>query len=280
MLTYKDLIKNSKRKLDNPDLARLFLLEILREEGKDLYQEYEEAASQDIETRFYKGLERLMKGEPIDYVLGYRWFYDSKIFVDETVLIPRSETEELVNNILMDVDEYFDQPSIVDVATGSGAIAIALAKDLNLELDASDLSHEALKLARKNAIENKVKVNFYEGDMLDPIIELNKKYDILVCNPPYIKEVEDVDHAVLDFEPHMALFGGDDGLYFYRKVFEKAHYVLKEQSMMAFEIGFDIGEALVKLAREFFPESKVQLKQDIHGLDRMLFIYQGINHRD
>ena len=280
MLTYKDLIKNSKEKLENPDSSRYFLLELLREEGLDLYREYEEVASQEIETRFYKGLDRLIKGEPVDYVLGYRWFYDSKIYVDESVLIPRSETEELVNNILIDVDEYFEKPEIVDVATGSGAIAISLAKDLDLEVDASDLSKEALVIAKKNALANDVKVNFFEGDMLEPIINLNKKYDILVCNPPYIKEIEDVDHAVLDFEPHMALFGGDDGLYFYRKVFEKAHLVLKERSMMAFEIGFDIGEALVELAQTSFPDSKVELKQDIHGLDRMLFIYQGINRQD
>ena len=280
MLTYKDLIKNSQRKLENPDLARYFLLELLRDDGRDLYQEYEELVSPDIEKCFFKGLERLINGEPVDYVLGYRWFYDSKIYVDESVLIPRSETEELVNNILMDVDEYFINPKIVDVATGSGAIAISLAKDLNLEVDASDLSHEALVLAKKNANENKVKVNFYEGDMLEPIIELNKKYDILVCNPPYIKEIEDVDSAVLDFEPHMALFGGNDGLYFYRKVFEKACHILEAKSMMAFEIGFDIGDALVKLASECFPEAKIELKQDIHGLDRMLFIYQGINQQD
>lgn len=280
MLTYKDLIKNSKDKLENPDSSRYFLLELLREEGLDLYREYEEVASKDIETRFYKGLDRLIKGEPVDYVLGYRWFYDSKIYVDESVLIPRSETEELVNNILIDVDEHFKKPEIVDVATGSGAIAISLAKDLDLEVDASDLSKEALVIATRNAKENDVQVNFYEGDMLEPIIDLNKKYDILVCNPPYIKEIEDVDHAVLDFEPHMALFGGDDGLYFYRKVFEKAHLVLKERNMMAFEIGFDIGGALVELAKASFPKSKVELKQDIHGLDRMLFIYQGINQQD
>lgn len=280
MLTYRDLIKNSQRKLENPDLARYFLLELLRDEGRDLYREYEELVSPDIEKLFFEGLERLIKSEPVDYILGYRWFYDSKIYVDESVLIPRSETEELVNNILMDVDEYFFEPKIVDVATGSGAIAISLAKDLNLEVDASDLSHEALVLAKKNAIVNEVEVNFYEGDMLEPIIELNKKYDILVCNPPYIKEIEDVDKAVLDFEPHMALFGGDDGLYFYRKVFEKAQHVLELKNMMAFEIGFDIGDALVKLATEYFPEAKIELKQDIHGLDRMLFIYQGINHQD
>ena len=280
MLTYRDLIKNSQRKLENPDLARYFLLELLRDEGKDLYQEYEELVSTEIESRFFEGLDRLIKGEPVDYVLGYRWFYDSKIYVDSSVLIPRSETEELVNNILIDIDEYFENPSIVDVATGSGAIAISLAKDLNIEVDASDLSHEALVLAKKNALVNDVKVNFYEGDMLEPIIELNKKYDVLVCNPPYIKEVEDVDTAVLDFEPHMALFGGDDGLFFYRKVFEKAHLVLNEQSMMAFEIGFDIGASLVELATKNFPEAKVELKQDIHGLDRMLFVYQGINHKD
>lgn len=280
MLTYKDLIKNAKRKLEEPDLARLFLLELLREKNIDLYQVFDEFPSKEIEKAFYEGLNRLIKDEPIDHVLGYSCFYGCKILVDKNVLIPRSETEELVGHVLKDVSKYFIDPKIVDVATGSGAIAIALANELSLEVDASDLSDDALGVAKKNALLNDVKVNFYKGDMLEPIIVLNNRYDVLVCNPPYIKKISDVDKSVLDYEPHMALFGGEEGLEFYRKVFEKSHRVLNESSLMAFEIGFDIGEALVSMAFKYFPEANIELKQDIHGLDRMLFIYQGINHKD
>ncbi len=281
MITYRELIKKAEDKLNNPDLARVFMLELLRDKGLDLYLLHNEFVDEEIEAVYLAGLDRLNNEEPLAYVLGFQWFYDSKIMVNENVLIPRPETEELVNNVLMDIDDYFTNDiEIVDVATGSGAIAISLAKDLDLSVDASDISEEALLVASKNAELNGVKVNFYQGDMLDPILDLNKKYDVLLCNPPYIKEIEDVQTSVLDFEPHIALFGGNDGLYFYRKVFEKAHLVLKERSLMAFEIGFDIGEALLELGKSYFPEAKIELKQDINGLDRMLFIYRGINHRD
>lgn len=281
MITYRELIKKAEDKLNNPDLARVFMLELLRDKGLDLYLLHNEFVDEEIEAVYLAGLDRLNNEEPLAYVLGFQWFYDSKIMVNENVLIPRPETEELVNNVLMDIDDYFTNDiEIVDVATGSGAIAISLAKDLDLSVDASDISEEALLVASKNAELNGVKVNFYQGDMLDPILDLNKKYDVLLCNPPYIKEIEDVQTSVLDFEPHIALFGGNDGLYFYRKVFEKAHLVLKERSLIAFEIGFDIGEALLELGKSYFPEAKIELKQDINGLDRMLFIYRGINHRD
>ncbi|CAM3710206.1 peptide chain release factor N(5)-glutamine methyltransferase [Erysipelothrix urinaevulpis] len=275
-MTYKELIQATERNAKNPDLIRVLLLEMLRERNLDLYLELENEVDEAIIDQFNDNFKRLENNEPLAYVLGYQWFYDSRFLVNENVLIPRPETEELVNNILMDIDEYFEEVEIVDVATGSGAIAVSLAKDLGVAVDASDISQEALNVAKENAELNQADVSFYQGDMLEPIINLNKKYDVLVCNPPYIKEVEDVQTSVLDFEPHVALFGGDDGLYFYRKVFDKASLVLKPRSMMAFEIGFDIGDALVELAQQQFPNATVVLKQDINNLDRMLFVYQGI----
>lgn len=276
-MTYKELIRETEAIAKNPDLIRVLLLEMLREKNLDLYLELENEADEEIIEKFKDNFSRLENNEPLAYVLGYQWFYDSRFIVNENVLIPRPETEELVNNILMDIDEYFEDVEIVDVATGSGAIAVSLAKDLGVHVDASDISQEALNVAKENAVLNNADVSFYQGDMLEPIIELNKQYDVLVCNPPYIKEIEDVQTSVLDFEPHVALFGGNDGLYFYRKVFDKAARVLKPKSMMAFEIGFDIGDALVELAKEQFPHATVILKQDINNLDRMLFVYQGIN---
>ena len=206
MITYRELIKKAEDKLNNPDLARVFMLELLRDKGLDLYLLHNEFVDEEIAAVYLAGLDRLNNEEPLAYVLGFQWFYDSKIMVNENVLIPRPETEELVNNVLMDIDDYFTNDiEIVDVATGSGAIAISLAKDLDLSVDASDISEEALLVASKNAELNGVKVNFYQGDMLDPILDLNKKYDVLLCNPPYIKEIEDVQTSVLDFEPHIAL---------------------------------------------------------------------------
>ncbi len=105
------------------------------------------------------------------------------------------------------------------------------------------------------------------------LVNNNVKVDVLICNPPYIKNTEHIATSVLEFEPHVALFGGDDGLYFYRKVFDRAQEVVKEKGMLAFEIGFDIGEAVVTLAKKTYPQAEVVLKQDINGLDRMVFVY-------
>ena len=272
MIRYRDLIKEADKKLDDPNLGRLFMVEIMREKGLDLFALYDDAVDEEIEIEFSAGVQELLSGKPLAYVLGYHWFYGYRIKVNEHTLIPRSETEELVANILAYVDDHFEKPKIVDVATGSGAIAIALSKELNLSVDASDISDSALSLAKESANINEAKVNFYQGDMLSPIIELEKKYDVLVCNPPYIKEVEDVDPSVLDFEPHIALFGGEDGLYFYRQVFEKAQLVLNNKYLMAFEIGYDLKDSIMKLAKMYFPNANVEVKQDISGLDRMLFI--------
>lgn len=274
MISYKQLIKEADKKLDDPNLGRLFMVEIMREKGLDLFALHDEEADDEIAAYFKRGVEQLAKGKPLAYVLGYHWFYGYRIKVNENTLIPRSETEELVANILTYVDDHFVSPRIVDVATGSGAIAIALAKELDLSVDASDISEDALKQATYSAEDNNALVSFYQGDMLEPIIALNKKYDVLVCNPPYIKEIEDVDPSVLDYEPHIALFGGEDGLYFYRKVFEKAHLVLNDKYLMAFEIGYDLGESIVTLAKEYFPKATVEIKKDISNLDRMLFVYE------
>ena len=157
------------------------------------------------------------------------------------------------------------------MACGSGAIGLALSLELNLPVVSTDISKEALEVAQKNNAALGAQLTILEGDMLEPLGDT--KYDVIVCNPPYIKNTEHIQSAVLENEPHIALFGGDDGLYFYKKVFDGAHRVLNEKGMLAFEIGFDIGDALVSLATMQFPDARVVLKQDMNGLDRMLFIY-------
>ena len=228
-----------------------------------------------VEKRFIDGVEKLKENEPLNYVLGYSYFYGYKMIVNENVLIPRFETEELVGLVLSKYDEYFkgQKINLADVGTGSGAIAIALKKEeANLNVCASDISFDALKVARENAKNNDADITFYQGSMLDPLIENNVKLDILVSNPPYIKQDEVLDPSVKDYEPHVALFGGDDGLMFYRMIFENAHKVLKEKSMLFFEIGYDQRENLTALAHEYFKDAHIEVFKDINKKDRMLFI--------
>ncbi|MDE8255880.1 peptide chain release factor N(5)-glutamine methyltransferase [Erysipelothrix rhusiopathiae] len=283
-MTYKDLVNEGTEILDKANIytgfARVLMLELLRDKDLDMFAIYNEEVEAVFTNEYRNKINQLTADEPLGYVLGYEWFYGYKLFVNEGVLIPRSETEELVGHLLSDIDAHFDTPVIADVACGSGAIGIALAKELNLKVYASDISEEALEVARRNADYNQADMEIMQGDMLEPLIEKNIKLDVLACNPPYIKNTEHIQTSVLNNEPHVALFGGEDGLFFYRKVFEKAHLVLNDKAVMAFEIGFDIGEAVVALAQEFFSDAKIVLRQDINGLDRMVFVYKGINHED
>ncbi|MDD6498217.1 MAG: peptide chain release factor N(5)-glutamine methyltransferase [Solobacterium sp.] len=274
MTSYNDLLYRYKKELDLNTL-RAFLFELCNDENINLYLEKDNEARKSIVDKYESGVKRLIEGEPLNYVLGYSYFYGYRLKVDEAVLIPRFETEELVGRVLSGYDEYFKDQKIdlADVGTGSGAIAIALKKEEdNLNVYASDISKEALEVAVLNAHNNQADIRFFEGSMLKPLIENNIKLDILVSNPPYIRNDEVVEHSVRDYEPNVALFGGDDGLKFYRMIFEDAHKVLKERSMMFFEMGYDQKENLTALAREFFPSADINVYKDINNKDRMLVI--------
>ncbi len=275
MSSYNDLLNEYKKVFNDKETLRAFLFELCNEYDIDLYMEKDNEADERVKKRFIEGVDKLVKNEPLNYVLGYSYFYGYKMIVNENVLIPRFETEELVGLVLSKYDEYFkgQKINLADVGTGSGAIAIALKKEeANLNVCASDISLDALKVARENAKNNDADVTFYQGSMLDPLIENNIKLDILVSNPPYIKQDEVLDPSVKDYEPHVALFGGDDGLKFYRMIFENAHKVLKDKSMMFFEIGYDQKENLSALASSYFKDAHIEVFKDINKKDRMLFI--------
>ena len=275
MSSYNDLLNEYKKVFNDKETLRAFLFELCNEYGIDLYMEKDNKADVRVQKRFIDGVEKLKENEPLNYVLGYSYFYGYKMVVNENVLIPRFETEELVGLVLSKYDEYFkgQRVNLADVGTGSGAIAIALKKEeSNLNVCASDISFDALNVAKQNAKNNGADITFYQGSMLEPLIENNIKLDILVSNPPYIKQDEVLDPSVKDYEPHVALFGGDDGLKFYRMIFENAHKVLKEKSMLFFEIGYDQRENLTALASEYFKNAHIEVFKDINKKDRMLFI--------
>ncbi len=275
MSTYNDLLNEYKKVFNDKETLRAFLFELCNEYDIDLYMEKDMQADKRVEERFIDGVNKLKENEPLNYVLGYSYFYGYKMIVNKNVLIPRFETEELVGLVLSKYDEYFKgkKVTLADVGTGSGAIAIALKKEEdNFEVYASDISADALKVAKENASNNNADIKFYEGSMLDPIVENNIKLDILVSNPPYIKQDEVLDPSVKDYEPHVALFGGNDGLKFYRMIFEKAHLVMKDNGLLFFEMGYDQKENLSALAREYFPNADINVYKDINKKDRMLFI--------
>ena len=283
MASYRQVLREAKERLyaagQGEQAAQLLMLELANLEAHNLYMEYDEEVPQDLLVAFEAGIRRMEQGEPLGHVLGFEWFYGYRFKVNPDVLIPRPETEELVANILAAYDECFDgqDVDVIDVGTGSGAIAIALRKEeAHLQVTASDISEQAVAVARKNAADNAADVAFLTGDMLEPFIEAGIRCDILVSNPPYIPVHEQMEHSVVDFEPHVALFGGEDGLKFYREIFANAHRVIKEKAILAFEMGYDQGERLRALAKEHFPDARVEIIKDLSGKNRMLFVYHNL----
>ena len=285
MPSFRELIHEFLPQLEENQIpsetAQVFLLELSQKESYDLYLHYEEEAPEELVKQYREGMARILKQEPMQYVLGYSWFYGYRFKVNENVLIPRPETEELVANILADLDEYFadqDRIDAVDIGTGSGAIALSLAKEEpKVHITATDISAGAVEVAKENARSLEVNADFLVGDMAQPVIDAGLKVDLLICNPPYIPQEEELEASVVDYEPHVALFGGEDGLKFYRQVFEAAPKVLKEKAMMAFEIGWNQKEALLAEVKKYFGDVRAEVVKDINGKDRMLFVYFNID---
>lgn len=281
MATYKQVLREAQKRMVEQDMgdqaAQLYLLELANMEAHDLYMEMEEEMPQELAQRYEEGIQRMLKGEPLGHVLGFEWFYGYQFHVNENVLIPRPETEELVANILAGYDEYFaeqEDVTAVDIGTGSGAIAIALKKEEPaMNIMGTDISEAAIQVANRNAQDNEVLIPFMVGDMLEPLIDRNLKVDILISNPPYIPSQEEMEASVVDYEPHVALFGGEDGLKFYRIIFENCRKVLKDKAMMAFEMGWNQKAAMEALMQEYFPNDRYEIIKDMSGKDRMLFVY-------
>lgn len=222
-------------------------------------------------------LERLQKEEPIQYILGKTEFYGLPFLVDKNTLIPRPETEELVEWILSEIQKIQGGNqktplAILDIGTGTGCIPITLAKNtVNTVITAIDISAAALRVAKKNAVLNSVPVNFIMLDILKTT-QLPQKYNLIVSNPPYVRELEKVEISanVLENEPHLALFvANKNPLVFYDKIADLAKQQLNENGMLFFEINQYLGKETVKMLEEKGFQN-IQLKKDLSGNDRML----------
>lgn len=278
-MTFNELVREYKQLCKTHEVPEetvlYYLVELCHKENINLYMVFDEEVPETLKKVYIEGMQRILKHEPMQHVLGYSWFYGYKFIVNSDVLIPRVETEELVAAILVKMDEQFpDKKRVVaDIGTGSGALAITLKKEESeLLVYASDISEEALVVAKENASLNECDITFFKGDMLQPFIERNIQLDVLVCNPPYIPSNEVLEDFVYDHEPHVALFGGEDGLKFYREIFENCHKVLKPNSFMAFEIGYQQKQALTALLKQYLPNATVTFEKDMNQKDRMLFV--------
>ena len=263
-----------RRQGKEESLARFLLMYILDESPHLFSNNLSEQISKEIEDKYFSLIEKHIKEDvPLSHLVGFEYFYDRKFKVTKDVLSPRMETEELIYKVI----EYVkannkNNLKILDLCTGSGIIAITLKKELDqisIDVVASDISEEAIEVAKENAQYHDTDVRFIQSDIFNTI---DDKFDIIVSNPPYIDRKDEVTmkENVLNYDPHLALFAEEEGMYFYRKIIEQAKDYLKENGVMFFEIGYDQKDKIIKLSKK--NGYLAQVYKDINNRDRMAFL--------
>lgn len=277
----KDILKSgieylNQNNIDDASLkARILLSNILDKSKEYLIIHGDEEISDKVNKLYIEKIERLKSHEPIQYIINNQEFMGFDFYVDENVLIPQPDTEILVEEVLSIIKDKETENktiNILDLCTGSGAIAISLSKILNSEkilIYGSDISENALKIAEKNAIDNGIKAVFLKSNIFENINE-NYKFDIIVSNPPYIETetIKELSDEVKK-EPHIALDGGEDGLYFYKEIIKKAKKYLNSSGYLAFEIGYNQKKQVEKLLDES-GYNNIYSKKDLSGNDRVV----------
>ena len=263
-----------RRQGKEESLARFLLMYMMDENSQQFTNNISEQLSKEKEELYFSLIDKhIEENMPLSHLAAFEYFYDRKFKVTKDVLSPRMETEELIYKVI----EYIksinkNNIKILDLCTGSGIIGITLRKELeskSLEVVASDISEEALKVAKENAIMNEAEVKFIQSDIFENI---NEKFDIIVSNPPYIAYSDKItmEDNVLNYDPHLALFAEEDGMYFYREIIENSKEYLNKDGMIFFEIGYDQREKILKLANE--NEFRAEVYKDINGRDRMAIL--------
>lgn len=259
-------------------VAELAMRHCLRVSRAHLLARLRDFLTEEQWQQFYNLIIAHGNGVPIQYLLGYEEFYGRKFSVNEHVLIPRPETEELIYQTLERMKRLFPSASsldVVDVGTGSGVIAITMKLERpDLAVTATDISPQALQVAQANARNLNADIHFVTGDLLEPFVKSGQTFDVILSNPPYIPvvEKEQLSTIVKDHEPALALFAGDDGLDAYRKLAQQLPAVLRIPGLVGFEIGHGQGEAVRSLLLQEIPEANVAIERDINGKERMVFL--------
>ena len=263
-----------RRQGKEESLARFLLMYMLDESPQLFSNSFSEQMSKENENKYFSLIEKHIKEDvPLSHLVGFEYFYDRKYKVTKDVLSPRMETEELMYKVI----EYVKASNknkfkILDLCTGSGIIAITLKKELeqvSVDVIASDISEEAIEVAKENAQSHDATIKFIKSDIFNNI---DNKFDIIVSNPPYIDRKDEVtmQDNVLKYDPHLALFAEEEGMYFYRKIIEQANDYLNENGVIFFEIGYDQKDKIIKLAD--LNGYSAEVYKDINGRDRMAFL--------
>ena len=270
-MTIDEALAYAKSKVHS-DHAKILLADILGINSLELLLHLEEQVEEEKLELFKKEVEALSQNKPLQYVIGSVNFYGNRFYINENVLIPRFETEELVENTIKKAKELFTEPvDIIDIGCGSGVIGLTLEKFLSTNsVDLIDISPEALEVTHKNCELFNSKANLIESDIFSNI---DKKYDIIISNPPYIKTNEEIEDIVKDNEPHIALYAGVDGLDIYKKIFKDIKSHMKDKCLIALEIGMDQANDIKSLVNQYLNNVEIEVKKDLQDRDRMVFIY-------
>lgn len=271
----RQIAKNKILEKDlDPSVINLLLEHVLGLSNQEILMKNILDLDEDKTSRFFSLLEEYLKNErPIQYILGYAYFYKRKFIVNKNVLIPRFETEELVYHALKIIKEN-DYKNIADIGSGSGNINITLKlENENLNVMGLDISKDALDVSKENAFNLNANINYYESDLLSYLINNDIKVDLIISNPPYI-DINDneVDDIVRNNEPSLALFASDNGLYNYKKIIDDSKKVLNKKGSILFEIGYTQGNILKEYALNKYQNIEVKIIKDIDKKDRILFI--------
>ncbi|MGM7634749.1 peptide chain release factor N(5)-glutamine methyltransferase [Bacillus sp. Hm123] len=258
--------------------GEILLQHVLKMSRSELLANLHLPLTEQQQEQWIEKVQKHAQGIPIQHMIGTEEFYGRSFRVNSDVLIPRPETEELVWHALNGIKQYFpkNEPlTMADIGTGSGIIAITMKLEQpDLTVYAVDLSEKALETAKANGESLQADVKWLHGDLLQPLIEAGIQVDMLLSNPPYIplSDKKELSTVVVDHEPHLALFGGEDGLDLYRRFCEQLPKVLKEKAIVGFEVGVGQGEAVQQLLQQAFPHASVRIEYDINGKDRMVFL--------
>ena len=268
----KGMIELKNENIEEPKLkSRLLMQSILNQTRQYVIVNDMEELEKNKEEQYFSAIKILKKGIPIEHITHQKEFMKLNFFVDKNVLIPRQDTEILVEEVIK-IAQKTNAKKILDLCTGSGAIAVSLAKYLpQSEITAIDISNDALKIAKKNAVSNNVEnqITFISSDMFTNLNE--EKFDIIVSNPPYIKTnvIDNLDIQVKN-EPHIALDGGKDGLYFYKKITNESYQYLKYKGFLCLEIGFDQKIDVIELIENTNNFDGTYSKKDLYDNDRII----------
>lgn len=271
IVTTIKMLLDSSQQISKKELEEI-ISHVIKVERSEIYFRLNDSISQSQLKQISYIIKRRESCEPLPYILGTVDFYHCEFIVDSSVLIPRPETEILVDLVVQEIQRYSEPLDVLDLCCGSGCIGISLKKAApQTNVYSSDVSSSGLQIAKKNALHNDVDIIFSKGDLLQPFV--NKKFDIIVCNPPYIsiREYQKLDRSVKDFEPKKALVGGEDGLLFYQRLSNELPSSLKSGSQVFMEIGYNQGESVKQIFNQKHWK-KATYKKDWSGNDRFFFL--------